>query len=136
MDISRTDIGSGTVEIPVSDGSIMSGYSSRPVGAIRPTAVVVAHELFGVNDDIKTVVDDLARAGHLTVAPEFYHRHTAPGRALERDDAGRAAGFGLLHELTRTDALADVSAALRWLTADPAVTDVAMIGFSAGGHLA
>lgn len=142
MDTSSTDTGvssgvdSGTVTIRLDDGSTMRGYRSRPVGTVRPTAVIVAHELFGVNEDIKGIVDDLSRAGYVSVAPEFYHRHTAPGRALQRDDAGRTEGFTLLRQLTRADALADVSAALRWLTADPVVTDVAMIGFSAGGHLA
>ena len=136
METDSTTIERAMVEIPVSDGTTIGAYSGRPVGAVRPSAVVVAHELFGVNDDIRTVVDDLARAGHLAVAPEFYHRHTVPGRSLERDDAGRAAGFALLHQLTRADAVADVAAALGWLTAHPAVEDVVMIGFSAGGHLA
>lgn len=134
--LDRMTIDSATVEFPVSDGSTLRAYSSRPVGVPRPTAVVVAHELFGVNADIRTVVDDLAAAGHLAVAPEFYHRHAAPGRSLERDEAGRAEGFALLRTLTRTDARADVAAALDWLTADPAVTGVGMMGFSAGGHLA
>lgn len=129
-------IESAAVEITVSDGSTMHAYSSRPVDEPRPTAVIVAHELFGVDENIKTVVEDLAEAGHVAVAPEFYHRHIAPGRSLKRDDAGRAEGFALLQALTRTDARADVAAAQHWLTTDPAVTDIGMIGFSAGGHLA
>jgi dienelactone hydrolase len=43
-----------------------------------PAGVIVAHELFGVNPDIRGVADDLARAGFLTIAPEFYHRDAAP----------------------------------------------------------
>jgi carboxymethylenebutenolidase len=53
--------------------------------------VIVAHELFGVNPDIRGVADDLAAAGYLAIAPEFYHRDAPLGRWLERDDAGREA---------------------------------------------
>jgi carboxymethylenebutenolidase len=49
----------------------------------------VAHELFGVNPDIRGVADDLAGAGFLTIAPEFYHRDAAPGRCLTPGITGR-----------------------------------------------
>ena len=83
--------------------------------------MIVAHELFGVNPDIRGVADDLAGAGFLTIAPEFYHRDAAPGRWLERDDAGRQEGFGYLHRLRRDQALADVAAALDWLRSEPGI---------------
>jgi carboxymethylenebutenolidase len=123
------------IELPVADGTTLSGYLARPGGPAR-TAVIVAHELFGVNPDIRGVADRLAAAGHLALAPEFYHRDMAPGRWLERTDAGRAEGFRLLHRLTRDQALADVSAALAWLDGQPGIERTALIGFSAGGHLA
>ena len=98
--------------------------------------MIVAHELFAVNPDIRGVADDLAVAGYLAIAPEFYHRDAPPGRWLERDDAGREAGFGYLQPAaTRQQALDDTAAAIGWLTAQPGIGRVAMIGFSAGGHL-
>ena len=122
--------------IPVSDGTSLPGYVVRPVADAAPTGVIVAHELFGVNPDIRGVADDLAAAGYLAIAPEFYHRDAPPGRWLERDDAGRQEGFGFLHKLGREQALADVTAAMNWLTAQPGIERTAVIGFSAGGHLA
>jgi carboxymethylenebutenolidase len=89
-----------------------------------------------VNPDIREIIDRLASAGHLAIAPEFYHRNAPAGQWLERDDAGRAEGFRQLHLLERDQALADAAASIDWLTAQPAVETVAMIGFSAGGHLA
>jgi carboxymethylenebutenolidase len=125
------------ISIPVADGTTLPAYLARPVAASsRGTGVIVAHELFGVNPDIRGVADDLARAGYLTIAPEFYHRDAAPGRWLERDDAGRREGFGYLHRLGRDQALADVAAGLRWLRSEPGIERVAVVGFSAGGHLA
>ncbi len=124
-----------TIQIPVADGTTMNAYLARPA-APAPTGVIVAHELFGVNPDIRGMVDDLAAAGYLAIAPEFYHRDASPGRWLERDDAGRQEGFGYLHKLGREQALADAAAAMSWLDAQPGIERTAVIGFSAGGHLA
>jgi len=124
-----------TIEIPVEDDTALAAYLARPATAPAPVGVIVAHELFGVNPDIRGVADDLAGAGFLTIAPEFYHRDATPGRWLERDDAGREEGFGYLHRLRRDQALADVAAGLEWLRSQPRIERVGVIGFSAGGHL-
>ncbi|MBL7492737.1 dienelactone hydrolase family protein [Frankia sp. AgB1.9] len=131
MDILRERI-----EVPVPDGTVMASYLARPAGDIAPVGVIVAHELFGVNPDIRSVVDEIAAAGHLVIAPEFYHRDAEQGRYLARDDDGRRAGFALLHKLSRAGAIADVRAAMTTLTGRYAVREVALVGFSAGGHLA
>src|SRR5260221_1193456 len=124
-----------TVQIPVADGARVPGFLVGPAAAQAPTGVIVAHELFGVNPDIRGVADDLAEAGYLTIAPEFYHRDAPPGRWLERDDAGRQEGFHLLNRLQRHQALGDVTACISWLRSQPAIEKIAMIGFSAVGHL-
>ena len=124
------------IQLAVADGSTLPAHQAQPAGRPAAVGVVVAHELFGVNPDITGVVNDLAAAGYLAIAPEFYHRHAAAGRWLPRDDAGRTEGFELLHRMNRADALADVSAAIDHLRAQPGISAIAMIGFSAGGHLA
>ena len=124
------------ITIPVEDGTSMPAYLARPGADPAPAGVIVAHELFGVNPDIRGVADDLASAGFLTIAPEFYHRDAAPGRWLERDDAGRQEGFGYLNRLRRDQALADAAAGIAWLRSEPGIERVAVVGFSAGGHLA
>ena len=126
---------SETIEIAVEDGTTMHAYCARPATGQAATGVIVAHELFAVNPDIRGVADDLATAGYLAIAPEFYHRDAPPGRWLERGDAGREEGFRYLGRLTRQQALDDTAAVMGWLTAQPGIDRVAMIGFSAGGHL-
>jgi len=98
--------------------------------------VIVAHELFGVNPDMRAVTGDLAAAGYLAIAPEFYHRVAPAGHWLGKTDDGRAEGFRYLHQLGREQAVADVAAAIGWVMAQPGIERTAMIGFSAGGHLA
>lgn len=124
-----------TIKIPVADGTTLPAHLARPAGGQAPVGVIVAHELFGVNPDIRGVVSDLAAAGYLALAPEFYHRAAAPGRWLARDDAGRAEGFELLRQLQRVHVVDDAAAASDWLLAQPGIERVAMIGFSVGGHL-
>ncbi len=109
-----------TASIPVSDGTVLPAYLARPATAAA-TGVIVAHELFGVNPGIRGVADDLANAGYLTLAPEFYHRSAPPGRWLERDDAGRTEGFGYLNELRRPHVLDDTAAAIAWLRSQPGI---------------
>src|ERR1700722_17759066 len=128
------------IQLSVADGTTMQAYlpappRTRPAGDHARTGVIVAHELFAVNPDIRGVADDLAEAGYLTIAPEFYHRDAPPGRWLERDADGREAGFGYLNRLGRQQALDDTAACIGWLNAQPSVERIAMIGFSAGGHL-
>ena len=124
-----------TVQIRVADGTTMPAYLARPPADQASTGVIVAHEFFAVNPDIRGVADGLAEAGYLTIAPEFYHRDAPPGRWLERNDAGRQEGFDLLRRIQRHQALADVAACISWLRSQSVIERVAMIGFSAGGHL-
>ena len=128
-------ITSELIQIPVADGTTLQAYVSRPAADTAPVGVIVAHELFGVNPDIRGVADDLAAAGYLTITPEFYHRVAPPGRWLGRDDRGRQEGFAYLNRLTRQQALDDTAACTGWLISQPAIEQTAMIGFSAGGHL-
>ena len=84
------------IEIPVADGTTLPAYLARPAAdPAGPTGVIVAHELFGVNPDIRGVADDLAGAGYLAIAPEFYHRDAAPGRWLGARRRRAAGGLRL-----------------------------------------
>src|SRR5690348_12553875 len=125
----------GTIQISVADGTTMQAYLASPAAGPARTGVIVAHELFGVNPGIRGVADGLAAAGYLTIAPEFYHRDAPAGRWLERDDDGRREGFTYLNRLGRRQALDDTVACLGWLVSQPPVEQIAMVGFSAGGHL-
>jgi carboxymethylenebutenolidase len=117
--------------------SAMRCHVATPAADGPHGAVVVVHELFGVNDDIGGVLDDLAALGYVAVAPELYHRTAAAGAAFPRDEEGRAVGFEHLHHVTRQTALADVAAVLAYLgLREDTSGRTAMLGFSFGGHVA
>ena len=48
-------------------------YVARPNASPAP-AVVVLHEVFGVNADIRKTCDELAEQGFLAVAPDLFWR--------------------------------------------------------------
>ena len=54
------------------DGSF-DGYISRPKTLPAP-AVVVLHEVFGVNADIRKTCDELVEQGFIGVAPDLFWR--------------------------------------------------------------
>lgn len=103
----------------------------RPAGPARGLAVV-AGELFGVTDYVASILRRLAGHGFVAAAPDFYWR---AGRrmTLGYDEAGRARGFELMGQLTDEDVVADVEATRALLAGEG---PVAMLGFSAGGHIA
>jgi len=53
-------------------------YIARPETAAAP-AVVVLHEVFGVNADIREKCEELAEQGFIGAAPELYFHEAAKG---------------------------------------------------------
>ncbi len=119
----------GTEWVPLSTGG--EALVCQPTGPVRGLAVV-AGELFGVTDYVVSILRRLAGHGFVAAAPDFYWR---AGRrmALGYDEAGRARGFQLMGELTDEHVVADIEATRALLAGDG---PVAMLGFSAGGHIA
>ncbi len=57
------------------DGGAVPGYLARPASESPADAwpgIVVIHELFGLNDDIRGKADQLAEHGYLALAPDLY----------------------------------------------------------------
>ncbi len=128
------------IEIVVEDDHATGSMGAYLAGPQAPGAypgVIVAHELFGVTAEIRATTDQIARLGYTAIAPEFYHRAAVPGTELTKDEDGRAAGFKLMGQLTRDQAVNDVRATMRYLSSRSDATGrTAMVGFSLGGHIA
>ncbi len=61
-------------EVPVTaDGARLRAHLAGPAVGDGPwPGVVVLHEAFGLNDDIRQQADRLAAAGYLAVAPDLF----------------------------------------------------------------
>jgi carboxymethylenebutenolidase len=98
-----------------------------PVGEGPWPGVVVLHEVFGLDDDIRQSADRLAAAGYLAVAPDLY----TSGRRRCLRATFRALGSG------EGAAFGDIEATRAWLAARPDCTGrVGVIGFCMGGGFA
>ena len=109
-------------------GDVKAHLAIPPVGAGPWPGVVVLHESFGLNDDIRQQADRLAAAGYLAVAPDLF---SDGGRWRCLRATFRAAMSG------RGKAFDDIEAARAWLAGREDCTGrVGVIGFCLGGGFA
>lgn len=111
----------------------LRGFAARPKRETR-AGVVVLQEIFGVNHHIRSVTENLARMGYITIAPELFHR-SAPGFDAGYDAKAVAVGRKYREACTYDGILADVKAAAGWLRAQ-GCDRVGVVGFCFGGHAA
>ena len=64
------------------NGGAFGAYIARPAALPAP-GVVVLHEVFGVNADIRKTCDELVEQGFIAVAPDLFWRQE-PGVDLEQ----------------------------------------------------
>jgi carboxymethylenebutenolidase len=118
------------ISYPVAGGSV-PGYLAVPTGPAMAgpwPGVVVIHEAFGLNDDIRMKADQFAARGYLALAPDLFRgRHWA--RCVR----------GAIHQLrARSGPAFDVLEAARGFLADRAdcTGRTGVIGFCLGGGFA
>jgi len=113
------------------DGHEFACYLAKPDSRARG-AIVIVQEIFGVNEHIRSVVEQYAAAGYLTIAPALFDRI---GRNIELnytpDQA--ALGRGYMLQIERADALKDIAAAIAVVRH---AGRVGIVGFCWGGQLA
>jgi len=115
---------------PASMGRPMRAALALPAASGPRPAVIVIHEIFGLNDDIRRIAGRFADLGWVALAPDLYDTGGARALCIART----------MLALRRKDgpAFADLEAARTWLAArsevDPARTGV--VGFCMGGGFA
>lgn len=134
------DITSSWVDVSVADEdgdqSAMPAFLARPAQPGIYPNVMVGFEMFGVTGYIRSVAERIAALGYNTVAPDFYHRL---GERIDLPPTveGRERGLELLQNTDRDGVRADVRALLGYLAGRDGGSDrTAMVGLSAGGHIA
>jgi len=113
------------------DGMTLPAYLSRPSNKKKAPAVLVIHEVFGLNDHIKAIADRIAREGYVAIAPNFFARaNEAPPEDSTDIQALRKAASSIPPEAANRD----MQAALDFIKQDKGVIPrLASIGFCMGG---
>jgi carboxymethylenebutenolidase len=101
------------IKIRSSEGPEFDCYLATPDAKHPVAAVVLGSSIFGVDDDLRGIADELASRGYIAAAPDLFWR-TLPG-PLARDDArAPSRGQPRLEKIkTGERDLADVLQALR-----------------------
>ncbi|UQA59953.1 dienelactone hydrolase family protein [Polyangium aurulentum] len=112
------------------------GYLARPAAVAAP-AIVVLHEVFGVNVDLRATCDELAAAGFIAICPELFWRQGESHVDLSvQSQPDWEKGLALYKAFDIDAGVRDVEAtiaAARPLTG--AVGRVGVMGFCLGGLL-
>jgi carboxymethylenebutenolidase len=116
--------------VQVGGGDQAAGaFVAWPAGNQAAPAIVVVHEWWGLNDQIRAVARRLSGQGYVAIVPDLYHGKVAsdPMKAHE-----------LMRGLDEAEALGTLEAAAAWVRAQPRVAKsrVGTIGFCMGGGLA
>jgi carboxymethylenebutenolidase len=123
-------VGAERLDIPLEDGASLRAEYFAVDGVGPHPGVVVLHESFGLNDDIRRLAARFAQAGYAALAPDLYS-HGTRIVCLSRVIVDMARG-GLAREI------GDIHAAREALAAKDEVDEarVAVAGFCQGGGFA
>jgi carboxymethylenebutenolidase len=108
-------------------------YIARPETAPAP-AVVVLHEVFGVNADIREKCEELAEQGFIGVAPELYWRQETGVDLSVRSEPDWQHGLRLNQAYDRDAGAKDIKDTANTVAKLPECTGkVAVLGYCIGG---
>ena len=116
-----SDVMYGTV-----DGKMLHGYMARPANAPRNApAIIVVHEWWGLNDNIKAIVDRYAGEGYVALAVDLF------GRVATTPDTAMVLYQTAMKNVPAGDK--NVAAGIAYLKAQGA-RKIGAVGYCFGGH--
>jgi carboxymethylenebutenolidase len=123
---------SQTINVPTGGGEF-SAYVASPANAPAPV-VVVLHEVFGVNDDIRQTCFELAERGFTAIAPELFWRQERRVDLSTWSEEEWKKGLALYTAYDRDTGVDDVLATVRAAERlEGASGKVGVMGFCLGG---
>jgi carboxymethylenebutenolidase len=125
------------VLIDATDQGRFGAYLAEPAGTGKAPGMVVIQEIFGINQNIRSICDDYAAQGYIAIAPDLFWRQE-PGLQLDSNTKeGWARAMELFQGFSETKGVEDLIATLAWLRTHPRITaKVGTVGYCLGGKLA
>ncbi len=118
------------------DSGAFDAYLALP-SSERGPGIVLLQEIFGVNQDMRSIADWYAARGFVVLCPDLFWRQEPGIQLTDQTDAEWARAFELYKGLDEAKAVDDAGAALEFLRRHPACTGkVGAVGFCLGGKLA
>jgi carboxymethylenebutenolidase len=127
---SARSVASDTALVPIGAGDAGTrAFVAWPPGGAKAPIVLVAHEWWGLNAQIREVAMRLARQGYVAVVPDLYHGHVAAD-PMQAHELSRA--------LSGADAARDMDGAAAWARKQPraGAGPIGVVGFCLGGGVA
>ena len=125
------------IRIEATDASgSFSGYLALPASGTGP-GLVIAQEIFGVNDTMREVADYYAEEGYVVLVPDLFWRQQ-PDVELGYTPGDWQRAFGFYQGFDEAKGMEDMQAAITALRQRPEVQGgkVGVLGFCLGGKLA
>jgi carboxymethylenebutenolidase len=120
--------------IASTDGSF-AAYQARPSHSAG-SVIIVLHEVFGVNADLRATCDELAASGFIAICPELFWRREAHVDLSIRSQADWEKGLDLYNTFDLDAGVRDVKATIAAVRTLPGASGrVGVMGFCLGGLL-
>ena len=125
------------VTITAEDGKSFKAFVAVPDTDLPAPAIVVIQEIFGVNDVMKGISRQLARAGYIAICPDLFWRQE-PGVVLtDQTDEEWARAFELFKGFDIDQGVEDLKSTLAFIRNDKdCMGKVGTVGYCLGGKLA
>jgi carboxymethylenebutenolidase len=127
-----TNIQPSAVSVPrANDHGVMESYFVKPVGDGPFPGIVVIHEIFGLNDNIRGIANQFAQQGYAALAVDLFSNRNRTMCMLQLM-------HGMLFRPLKNGALADLQSTIAFLQKQPGVDSnrIGAVGFCMGGGYA
>lgn len=123
--------------ITAPDGGTFDAYVSMPDTDMPAGAVIVIQEIFGVNNVMRDICDQLARTGYIAVCPDLFWRQEAGVQLTDQSEAEWAKAFDLYKGFNVDLGVIDLKATLDSVrNMEGCSGKVGTLGYCLGGRLA
>jgi carboxymethylenebutenolidase len=124
------------VRLHAKDGHTLDAYAAQP-GVPTTAGLVIVQEVFGVNAHIRSVADQYADYGFVTIAPALFDR-MEHGVDLKDEGEDRQRAMALSSKFDMDKAVEDIAAAVEWLEGFGRFggISIGVVGYCLGGTLA
>jgi len=125
------------VTIHSHDGNTFDAWVFYPKTDLPAPALVVIQEIFGVNENIRSVCENLAQTGYVVIAPDLFWRQERNIDITDKSEAEWKRAFELYQGFDLNLGVEDIKSTLAYIRKDKKCTGKAgTIGYCLGGRLA